>query len=107
MNKYIINKSSLLKLDTETLDINTLNNSYNIDCMWFIEESGTLKYDNKEYEVKAGDTVMMMYRIGDEKGEVIILNNKELIENYKRRMKHYETKKANCNDNCESTSVGC
>ena len=47
MNKYIINKSSLLKLDTETLDINTLNNSYNIDCMWFIEESGTLKYDNK------------------------------------------------------------
>lgn len=100
MNKYIINKSSLLKLDTETLDINPLNSSYNIDYMWFIEESGTLKYDNKEYEVKAGDIVMMMYRIGDEKDEVIILNNKELIENYKRRMKHYETKKVNCNDNC-------
>ena len=50
---------------------------------------------------------MMMYCIGDEKGEVIILNNKELVENYKRRMKYYETKDVKRSNNAEAIGASC
>lgn len=36
MNKYIISKrNALVKLDTDKLDVDHIDHSYNIDRMWF------------------------------------------------------------------------
>ena len=39
MNKYILTeRRSLIKLNTETLKVNNIGSSYNVDYMWTIEE---------------------------------------------------------------------
>lgn len=103
MNKYILSKERvLIKLDTETLNINTVRSQYNIDYMWLIEEDGTITFCDKEYEVKAGNIVMLMYCIGDEKcGDIIVVDNEELTNNWKRRIKFYEEQSKKVNDKCE------
>lgn len=95
MNKYILTeRHALIKLDTETLKINSIGNSYNINYMWLIEEDGVLTYFDKEYEVKAGNVVMLMYCIGDEEhGDIIVIDNKDLTNHYERRKKYYEEQK--------------
>lgn len=53
MNRYILGKrNTTIKLNTDTLDIDYVETSYDIDRMWFIEEDGVLVRKNKEYEVK-------------------------------------------------------
>lgn len=53
MNKYIISKrNTLIKLDTDKLDVDHIDHSYDIDCMWFIEEDGIIVREGEEYEVK-------------------------------------------------------
>lgn len=88
MNKYILTEQcALIKLDTETLKVNS-------NYMWLIEEDGVITYFDKEYEVKAGNVVMLMYRIGDEEhGDVIVIDNKDLTNHYERRKKYYEEQK--------------
>lgn len=110
MNRYILDKrNTTIKLNTDTLDVDYVEISYDIDRMWFIEEDGVLVRKNKEYEVKKGDIVLLMYRIGgEEKGDIIIINNDDL-SNYYERKKEYLEKKRNriskekiC-DSCEPT----
>lgn len=53
MNRYILGKgNTILKLNTDTLDVDCVETSYDIDRTWFIEEDGVLVRKNKEYEVK-------------------------------------------------------
>ena len=53
MNKYIISKrNALVKLDTDKLDVDHIDHSYDIDRMWFIEEDGIIVREGEEYEVK-------------------------------------------------------
>lgn len=110
MNRYILGKrNTTIKLNTDTLDVDYVEISYDIDRMWFIEEDGVLVKKNKEYEVKKGDIVLLMYRIGgEEKGDIIIINNDDL-SNYYERKKEYLEKERNriskekiC-DGCEPT----
>lgn len=110
MNKYIISKgNTLVKLDTDKLDIDLIGHSYDIDRIWFIEEDGIIVREGEEYEVKKGDVVLLMYRIGgEEKGDIIIINNDDL-SNYYERKKEYLEKERNriskekiC-DSCEPT----
>lgn len=110
MNKYIISKrNALVKLDTDKLDVDHIDNSYNIDRTWFIEEDGVIVREGEEYEVKKGAVVLLMYRIGgEEKGDIIIINNDDL-SNYYERKKEYLEKERNriskekiC-DSCEPT----
>lgn len=110
MNRYILGKrNTTIKLNTDTLDVDYVEISYDIDRMWFIEEDGVLVRKNKEYEVKKGDIVLLMYRIGgEEKGDIIIINNDDL-SNYYERKKEYLEKERNriskekiC-DGCEPT----
>lgn len=104
MNKYILVKGILIELDTETLDTNIIHYGTNINNIYFIEKDGILTYNNKEYNIKAGDTLLQMYSIGNEEAEIIIINSKELTENYKRRKKYYEKVKSDC---CECNIKGC
>lgn len=49
MNKYIISKrNALVKLDTDNLDVNHIDHSYDIYRMWFIEEDGILVRKDEE-----------------------------------------------------------
>lgn len=110
MNRYILGKrNTTIKLNTDTLDVDYVEISYDIERMWFIEEDGVFVRKNKEYEVKKGDIVLLMYRIGgEEKGDIIIINNDDL-SNYYERKKEYLEKERNriskekiC-DSCEPT----
>nr|UVN06114.1 MAG: hypothetical protein [Bacteriophage sp.] len=110
MNKYILSKRNIIiKLNTDTLDVDFVENSYDIDRIWFIEEDGIIVREGEEYEVKKGDIVLLMYRIGgEEKGDIIIINNDDL-SNYYERKKEYLEKERNriskekiC-DSCEPT----
>lgn len=98
MNKYILSKRNIIiKLNTDTLDVDFVENSYDIDRVWFIEEDGIFVRENKEYEVKKGDIVLIMYCIeGGRKGEIIIINNNDL-SNYYERKKEYLEKERNRN----------
>lgn len=113
MNKYILTeRRSLIKLNTETLKVNNIGSSYNVDYMWTIEEDGVLTYFDKEYEVKAGNVMMLMYPIGDEEhGDIVVIDNKDLT-NYERRKKYYEEQKGRekakgCCCDCECVSQSC
>lgn len=121
MNKYILTENCLLiKFNTETLKVNSIGSSYNVNYMWTIEEDGVITYFDKEYEVKAGNVVMLMYRIGDEEhDDIIVIDNKDLTNHYERRKKYYEKKyyeeqkgreKAKdccCDCDCECVSQSC
>lgn len=87
MNKYILSKRNIIiKLNTDTLDVDFVENSYDIDRTWFIEEDGIIVREGEEYEVKKGDIVLLMYRIEDGgKGEIIIINNNDLSNYYERK----------------------
>ena len=111
MNKYILNKRNIIiKLNTDTLDVDFVENSYNIDRVWFIEEDGIFVRENKEYEVKKGAVVLLMYRIGGGgKGEIIIINNNDLSNFYERK-KEYIEKERNRNSGekiCDSCEPVC
>lgn len=110
MNKYILDKgNTVIKLNTDTLDVDYVETSYDIDRVWFIEEDGVLVRENKEYEVKKGDIVLLMYRIGGEKREDPIIINNDDLSNYYERKKEYLEKERNINsekkicDSCEPT----
>lgn len=108
MNKYILDKrNTIIKLNIDTLDVDCVETSYDIDRVWFIEEDGVLVRENKEYEVKKGDIVLLMYRIGGEKKEDPIIINNDDLSNYYERKKEYIEKERNRNsgekiyDSCE------
>lgn len=92
MNRYILGKgNTTIKLNTDTLDVDYVETLYDIDRMWLIEEDGVLVRKNKEYEVKKGDIVLLMYRIGgEEKGDIIIINNDDLSNYYERKKEYFE-----------------
>ena len=64
MNTYIYTGgSSLLTMkDNDIKNFDTISNHYlNIDLAWVIEEDGTFVANEKEYDVKAGDVILVLY----------------------------------------------
>lgn len=115
MNKYVLDKrKSIIKLNTDTLDIKHIDTVYDINYVWVIDEDGILIRSDKEYKVEKGDVVMLMYRIGNEKeGDLIIINNNDLNNYFERKKKFLEemenakcTEKvcSDCDLKCEGTS---
>ena len=111
MNRYILGKrNTTIKLNTDTLDVDCVETSYDIDRVWFIEEDGVLVRENKEYEVKKGDIVLLMYRIGGEgKGEIIIINNNNLSNFYERKKEYIEKERNRVSKEkiCDSCEPAC
>lgn len=111
MNKYVLDKrKSIIKLNTDTLDLKYIDTVYDIDYVWIIDEDGILIRSGKEYKVEKGDVVLLMYRIGNEKeGDLIIINNNDL-SNYYERKKEYLEKERNRNSEkkiCDSCEPAC
>lgn len=111
MNKYILSKRNIIiKLNTDTLDVDFVENSYDIDRVWFVEEDGIFVRENKEYEVKKGDIVLLMYRIGGGgKGEIIIINNNDLSNYYERKKEYLEKERNRISEEkiCNSCEPAC
>lgn len=111
MNKYILSKrNTIIKLNTDTLDVDFVENSYDIDRVWFIEEDSIFVRENKEYEVKKGDIVLLMYRIGGGgKGEIIIINNNDLSNYYERKKEYLEKERNGISEKkiCDSCEPAC
>lgn len=115
MNKYVLDKrKSIIKLNTDTLDLKFIDTAYDIDYVWIIDEDGILIGSGKEYKVEKGDVVLLMYRIGNEKeGDLIVINNSYLNNYFERKKKFIEemekqkcTEKvcSDCDLKCECTS---
>lgn len=114
MNKYVLDKRrSIIKLNTDTLDVEYIDTVYDIDYMWIIDEDGILIRSDKEYKVEKGNIVLLMYRIGDEEGDLIIINNNDLNNHFERKKKFFEEMKnakctekvcSDCDLKCECTS---
>lgn len=115
MNKYVLGKrKTIIKLNTDTLDLEYIDTVYDIDYMWIVDEDGILIRSGKEYKVEKGNVVMLMYRIGNEKeGDLIIINNSDLNNYFERKKKFIEemenakrTEKvcSDCDPKCECTS---
>lgn len=115
MNKYVLDKrKSIIKLNTDTLDLKSIDTVHDMDYMWVIDEDGILIRSDKEYKVEKGDVVILMYRIGNEKeGDLIIINNNDLNNYFERKKKFLEemenakrTEKvcSDCDLKCECTS---
>lgn len=92
MNKYVLDKRKLIiKLNTDTLDLKSIDPVYDINYVWIIDEDGILIRSGKEYRVEKGDVVLLMYRIGNEKeGDLIIINNNDLNNYFERKKKFLE-----------------
>lgn len=92
MNKYVLDKrKSIIKLNTDTLDLKYIDTVYDIDYVWIIDEDGILIRSGKEYKVEKGDVVLLMYRIDNEKeGDLIIINNNDLNNYFERKKKFLE-----------------
>lgn len=110
MNTYIYTGgSSLLKMkDNDIKSFDTISNHYlNIDWAWVIEEDGTFVANDKEYDVKAGDVIYILYAGYREKEvpvkdrrkvrDIVIVRNEDLYNNFKLNKKYEESQN---NENC-------
>lgn len=78
--------------------------------MWFIEEDGIIVREGEEYEVKKGAVVLLMYRIrGEEKGDIIIINNDYLSNYYERKKEYLEKERNRISEEkmCDSCEPAC
>ena len=111
MNKYVLDeRKSIIKLNTDTLDLKSIDAVYDIDYVWIIDEDGILIRSGKEYKVEKGDVVLLMYRIGNEKeGDLIIINNNDLNNYFERKKKFLEEmEKQKCTEKvCSDCGLKC
>ena len=110
MNTYIYTGgSSLLTMkDNDIKNFDTISNHYlNIDWAWVIEEDGVLKFNGKEYDVKAGDIVLVLYasyKRSDDDREIAIIKSEELYNNFKRNLEYEKNRHNECCDECSPST---
>lgn len=114
MNTYIYTGgSSLLTMkDNDIKNFDTISNHYlNIDWAQVIEEDGTFVANEKEYDVKAGDVILVLYAGYREKEvpvkdrrkvrDIVIIRNEDLYNNFKLNKKYKESQNSgNCIKSC-------
>lgn len=110
MNTYIYaGNSSLLTIkDNDLNSVSSIRNHYlNIDWAWVIEEDGVLKFNGKEYNVKAGDIVLVLYASynrGNDDRDIAIIKSEELYNNFKRNLEYEKNRHNECCDECSPST---
>lgn len=106
MNTYIYagNSALLVVKDNDLNSVSSIRHHYlNIDWAWVIEEDGILKFKDKEYDVKAGDVVLVLYasynKRSDDDRDIAIIKSEELYNNFKQNLE-YEKRHNECCDGC-------
>ena len=99
MVNYILdldNRSVIVGVD-ENFKVNVLKRSYyDVDYSWYVDKEGILTYNDKIYELKEGDIVLLMYGIRevDENGrdldkapigELIVISKDSQLGDYCNR----------------------
>lgn len=115
MNTYIYTGgSSLLTMKNNDIkNFDTISNQYlNIDWAWVIEEDGTFVANEKEYDVKAGDVILVLYAGYREKEvpvedrrkvrDFVIIRNEDFYNNYKLNKEYDKNRDMNGCDCCEA-----
>lgn len=106
MNTYIYagNSALLVVKDNDLNSVSSVCNHYlNIDWTWVIEEDGVLKFNGKEYDVKAGDIVLVLYayyKRSDDDREIAIIKSEELYNNFKRNLEYEKNRNSKCCEPC-------
>lgn len=106
MNTYIYagNSSLLVVKDNDLNSVSSIRNYYlNIDWAWVIEEDGILKFNGKEYEVKTGDVVLVLYASynrSDDDRDIAIIKSEELYNNFKRNLEYEKNRHNECCETC-------
>ena len=106
MNTYIYAGSSSLLVvkDNDLNSVSSICNQYlNIDWAWVIEEDGILKFNGKEYEVKTGDVVLVLYASynrSDDDRDIAIIKSEELYNNFKRNLEYEKNRHNECCEAC-------
>lgn len=109
MNTYIYagNSALLVVKDNDLNSVSSVRNHYlNIDWAWVIEEDGVLKFNGKEYDVKAGDIVFVLYasyKRSDDR-EIVIIKSEELYNNFKRNLEYEKNRHNECCDECSPST---
>lgn len=116
---YLPAGSDIVKFTKDKEDTSIIENTgLNIDWTWVIEEDGVLKYRGEQYEVKAGDIVMLCYapyikRTGHETTRrVIIVKSEDLYDNWLKCKQYYNKQDEqigckSCCGNCSNCNCGC
>lgn len=110
MNTYIYagNSALLVVKDNDLNSVSSVRNHYlNIDWAWVIEEDGVLKFNGKEYDVKAGDIVLVLYasyKRSDDDREIAIIKSEELYNNFKRNLEYEKNRHNECCDKCSPST---
>lgn len=110
---FYTGSSSLITVkDNNIKSFDSISNSYlNIDWSWIIEEDGIFVANEKEYEVKAGDVILVLYAGYKEQKESIInrrrvrdfviVRNEDLYNNFKlNKEAEQRQKNENCTKSC-------
>lgn len=114
MNTYIYTggNSLLTMKDNDIKNFDTISNHYlYIDWTWVIEEDGTFVANEKEYDVKAGDVILVLYAnyreeevpVKDRRKvrDIVIIRNEDLYNNFKLNKKYVESQNSgNCIKSC-------
>lgn len=110
---YLPAGSNIVKFTKDKEDTSIIERtSLNIDWTWVIEEDGVLKYRGEQYEVKAGDIVMLCYApyikcTGRETTRrVIIVKSEDLYDNWLKCKQYYnkQDEQIGCKSYCENCS---
>lgn len=90
----------LVKFDTDTLEVSSVKRTYaNIRDIYIVTEDGVFN----DKEVHKGDLVCVMYRIGNNAPETIVVTDDVLKDYYTRLISFEEEQnklREECSDNC-------
>ena len=106
MNTYVYagNSSLLVVKDNDLNSISSIHNHYlNIDWAWVIEEDGVFKFNGKEYEVKTGDVILVLYapyNRSDDNRDIAIIKSEELYNNFKQNLEYDKNRHNECCNKC-------
>lgn len=106
MNTYICagNSSLLVVKDNDLNSISSIrNHCLNIDWAWVIEEDGVFKFNGKEYEVKTGDVIFVLYapyNRSDDDRDIAIIKSEELYNNFKQNLEYEKNRYNECCNKC-------
>lgn len=102
---YNLPKINITKDDKDEIiiDNNSTIPAFNgyVDYMWIIDEDGIAIFNNKKYEVKANQLIVLCYPINpEEDSPVYIIDMPEALLEFVRKKEEYERQKISECDSC-------
>lgn len=98
--------SALVVLDTDTMSVDTLDSTWDIDRMYFIKEDGVFEIDGKTYDLKTNDILIKVYPAKKNEEQWFVVQHEGLSKYLADRHDEKEQFR-NCEKSCCDECVGC